>query len=68
MDLIYVVSIVGGLLGGLVTILRLIVPIAVRLFHSINFHRRRHQSNIHDRQLARHEGKQPSRTEQRIYL
>ncbi|CAF3820732.1 unnamed protein product, partial [Rotaria sp. Silwood1] len=28
MDLIYVVSIVGGLLGGLVTILRLIVPIA----------------------------------------
>ncbi|CAF4342810.1 unnamed protein product, partial [Rotaria sordida] len=28
MDRVYVVSIIGGLFGGLVTILRLIVPIA----------------------------------------
>ena len=62
MDRIYIVSMIGGLFGGLVTILRLIVPIAAKLFYWIILHQRRRRSNIHNRQLDRHEGKQTSHT------
>ncbi|CAF4276430.1 unnamed protein product, partial [Rotaria sordida] len=55
MDWVYIIATVGGLFGGLVTSLRLIVPIAVKLFHSIIFRQRRHRLNIHNRQLNRHE-------------
>ncbi|CAF4984773.1 unnamed protein product, partial [Rotaria sp. Silwood1] len=55
MDRIYIFSIIGGLFGGLVTTLRLIVPIAAKLVHSIIVDQRRRRSNIHNQQLDRHE-------------
>ncbi|CAF4195559.1 unnamed protein product, partial [Rotaria sordida] len=55
MDRVYVVSIIGGLFGGLVTSLRLIVPVAAKLFHWIIVRQRRRRSSIHNRQLDRHE-------------
>ncbi|CAF2969254.1 unnamed protein product, partial [Rotaria sp. Silwood2] len=54
MDRVYIVTTIGGLFGGLPTILRLLVPIVAKLFHSIIFRQRRRRSNIHDRELDRH--------------
>ncbi|CAF4441305.1 unnamed protein product [Rotaria sp. Silwood2] len=55
MDRVYIVATIGGLFGGLVTILRLIVPIAAKLLHSIMFYQHRRRSNIHNQELDRHE-------------
>ncbi|CAF4271770.1 unnamed protein product, partial [Rotaria sordida] len=55
MDRVYIVAIVGGLFGGLVTSLRLIVPVVAKLFYWIILHQRQRRANIHNQQLDRHE-------------
>ncbi|CAF0959993.1 unnamed protein product [Rotaria sordida] len=55
MDRVYIVAIIGGLFGGLVTSLRLIVPVVAKLFYWIILHQRQRRANIHNRQPDSHE-------------
>ncbi|CAF5088525.1 unnamed protein product, partial [Rotaria sp. Silwood1] len=55
MNRVYIVAIVGGLLGGLATSLRLIALVAAKLLYWIILYQRRRRSIIHHRQLDRRE-------------
>jgi hypothetical protein len=57
MDIVYVVTTVIGLLGGLTVIMRLLVPVTVRFMHSIFTRCKCSSSNTDDRMPEKDEGK-----------
>jgi hypothetical protein len=57
MDIVYIFTAVIGLLGGMTVILRLLVPVTVRLAHSIIFRWKTSVSNIDDQESENHPGK-----------
>jgi hypothetical protein len=57
LDIVYVVTTVIGLLGGLTVIMRLLVPVSVRFIHSIFTRCKRSSSNVDDQMPENDAGK-----------
>jgi hypothetical protein len=57
MDIVYVITTIIGLLGGLATILRLLVPVSVRFNYWIMYQCKRSRLNVDDQQIRNDQGK-----------